>query len=223
MKIKNKFIILLTIFIVFYINVITKNEKIDLLTLGDEISVNYEEKTYNDFLIEYLKEKKKFNSYINNYNCQDCRITDLINKINNNEEIKINDKKITIQNSIKNSEIITISIGMKQIINNVKKNSIYIDISELMNDIDILLTKIRKLNKNKIIFIGLYNPTLNHNTDNIIKYSNKKLVNLLNKHNVIYINAYNIFKNNNHLVYNFIPNIDGHKLISQNIINNLKK
>ena len=32
MKIKNKFIILLTIFIVFYINVITKNEKIDILT-----------------------------------------------------------------------------------------------------------------------------------------------------------------------------------------------
>ncbi len=215
-------IFLITILIINY----TKSNKIYYISLGDELgkginSNNYEDIGYSDFIKEYLEKNNKLKYYTKDFSDTDIRVTDLIRKIENNEE-----KEITIQNALKNSDLITISAGLNEIYNkyNTDKRDLYNYIDEIIYNVDYLLNLIRKINQNSIYFLGFYNAVNSKELDKYIEYANNKLIKTCNKYNVKYVDLYNLFKNNKHLIYNInniYPNKDGYKLISNEILKNM--
>lgn len=221
-----KILLLVILIITFIISTSFTNDKLSYITIGDGLSKginynNYQTIGYSDYIADYLKKNNKLNNYSKDFTNENNRITDIINEINNNTSIN----NITIQETIKKADILTISVGMNEIIYkyNDKINSgyMYEYIDDLINDLEILLNKITKLNKNKIFLLSLYNPKENKELDKYIKYTNNKIINLLNNYNITYIDTYKIFNNNKHLIYNknnYYPNQDGYKLIAKEII-----
>lgn len=225
---------LLILPIVFLITIIimifTKDNKIYYLSLGDELSKginynNYEGIGYSDFVKEFLEKNNKLKYYTKEFSDTDIRTKDLILKIKNNEE-----KNMPIQNALKKSDLITISIGLNEIYtkylaNNIE-NEIYDYIDEMMYNLKDLINLIKKYNNKEIIFIGYYNPKNEKDLDKYILYANNKLDEICNKTNIKYVNIYNIFKSNAHLIYNLnniYPNTDGYILIAKEVIKSIKK
>ena len=129
------------------------------------------------------------------------------------------------------ADIITISIGLNEVLyklQNEKLNSyeMYSYIDTIINDIDELIDIIKRYCKEDIFILGYYNPFDSIEIDNYIKYANNKLIDISKQKDIIFVDLYNIFKNKKNIFtnpQNYYPNIDGYKLISQEIINQIKK
>ena len=193
-------IIVLSIFLIY---LTTLDKKIYYLSLGDQISLgmtkeNYYEKSYTNYIKEYLEEKNLLETYINSYEEQGKRITDIINDINNNKEIEETNK--TLKNSLIKSDLITISVGTNDIIakiNNINKNEINYkilneNINSIIEDLDKLLKLIREYCKEDIIMIGIHIITDDEKIQELINYANEKFKETSEKYNITYINMYEI-------------------------------
>jgi len=219
--------IILSIFIIY---LTTIEKKVYYLALGDEIALGmtkegYFKTSYTDYIKEYLENKKILEIYINNYITQGYRITDLINDINNNKETRINQKTVTIKNSLIKADLITLSIGTNDImskIDNVNKltkidyNNLYKNIDEILKDLDILLKQIREYCKEDIILVGIYVNAKNEKLKEILKYANEKFKEKSENYNIKYINLYEIIESNGEL--NIYPNEQEYEKISTSII-----
>ena len=233
MKLLKRIIFLLTIIIILLINVYTKDNKIYYISLGDGLSLgvnsnNYISNGYSDYIKEYLENNKRLKFYTKEFSKEDARITDIINDIKNNREITIDNKKITLQYALSKSNIITISLGLNEILykysNNTNMSYMYDYIDSYIKDMNKLLELIGKYNNRTIFILGYYNPINHQELDKYIIYANDKLINLCNKNKINYVDLYNIFKNNNNLIYNInnsYPNSDGYKLIANEILKKL--
>lgn len=229
MKLIKKLLLPIILFILFFVT-IKKDNKISYLSLGDALSkgINYEGNLstgYSDYVRDFIQKKGILKRYTKDFSDEDIRITDLINIINDNISIKQNNEKITIQNAIKNADLITLSIGMNEIVNkyqsNLSESKMYKYIDECMNDMNILIKKIAKLENKNIYILGFYNPYVDKSFDKYIKYANNKIIDISSKNKLNYVNLYKIFDNNKHLIYNinnYYPNEDGYKLIANEII-----
>ena len=114
--------------------------------------------------------------------------------------------------------MVTLSIGTNDIIN---VSSIALDNSyviEVMNDMENLLSLIRKYCKEKIITIGYLNNSENY------KIASEKYKQLCEKYDIIYIdssellNDFKYFPNPN----NIHPSKEGYEIIANEIISNLQ-
>ena len=229
-----KILFCIILLLIFLIGIIVKDNKISYISIGDGLSKgmnynNFKSVGYSDYLYNYLKKYNKIELYTKDFSNENNRITDLIDDINNNISTIIDNKKIYIQNAIKNADILTISIGMNEILykysNHVNNGYMYSYIDECISDMDKLLKIITKLNNNDIFLLGYYNPTNDLELDNFIKYTNNKISILCNNYKINYIDTYNIFNNNKHMIYsknNYYPNQDGYKLIANAVKNKLK-
>ena len=228
-----KIILILLLISIFLIGINVKDNKISYISIGDGLSKgmnynNFESIGYSDYLYNYLKKNNKIELYTKDFSNENNRITDLIDDINNNISININNKKIYIQNAIKNADILTISIGMNEILykygNHVNDGYMYSYIDECISDLNKLMKIITKLNNKDIFLLGFYNPTDDNELDEFIKYTNNKIKDLFSNYKINYVDTYNIFNNNKHLIYNknnYYPNQDGYKLIANSIKNKL--
>ena len=210
-----KIILVLFLFLSCYlIYNITEKKSLSCLVIGDKIADN-----------QYLKENNIITEYNNNYINKDYRITDLINVIKYNEEIEIDNKKISIHRLLKNNDILIISIGMNDIyykINEDTKN-IYTYINNIVNNMEILLEEINQYNYKKVIVLGFYNITNKHN--DLFTYLNYKMKRITNKYNYEYLELNNILKNNPYYLENsnnFNLNNKGYNEISKIIVEKLK-
>ena len=193
-------IIILSIFLIY---LTTIDKKVYYLALGDQISLGmtkdgYYELSYTNYIKEYLEEKGKLETYIDDYLTQGYRITDIINDINNNKEIE--ETKKTLKNALIKADLITISIGTNDIIakidneNKLSKidyNKLYKNINEITNDLDKLLNLTREYCKEDIILIGIYINTNNEKLNEIINNANEKFKETANKYNITYIDLLN--------------------------------
>ena len=210
-----KIILVLFLFLSCYlIYNLTEKESLSCLVIGDKIADN-----------PYLKENNIITEYNNNYINQDYRITDLINIIKYNEEIEIDNKKISIHRLLKNNDILIISIGMNDIyykINEDTKN-IYTYINNMVNNMEIFLEEINQYNYKKVIVLGYYNITNKHN--DLFTYLNYKIKKIVEKYNYTYIETDKIIKNNPNLLknnQNYQLNETGYNEFSKIIVENLK-
>ena len=221
-----KILLVIILVLIFFIGINVKDNKISYISIGDGLSKgmnynNFESIGYSDYLYNYFKKDNDVELYTKDFSNENNRITDLIDDINNNISTTIDNKKIYIQNAVKNADILTISIGMNEILykysNHVNNGYMYSYIDECISDMDKLLKIITKLNKNNIFLLGFYNPNDDLELDDFIKYTNNKISILCNKYKVNYIDTYGIFNNNKHMIYcknNYYPNQDGYKLIA---------
>ena len=97
----------------------------------------------------------------------------------------------------------------------------YNELEIIINNVNQILSKIRKISNAKIYFLGFYNIYDNKEIDNKIIYTNSKIENLCKKYKIDYIDLYNIFKNKKYLFYindNNLPNKDANIMISNEIL-----
>lgn len=212
---------------IFLIYLTTIDKKVYYVSLGDEISLGmtkegYYEKSYPIYIKEYLEEKKKLEIFIDDYETQGYRITDLINDINNNKEVEETNK--TIKNVLIKADLITVSIGTNDIISKINTektltkidyNRLYKNIDEIINDFDKLLKLIREYCKEDIILIGINIQTEDEKLNEIINYANEKFKETSDKYKIKYVD---IFKEESH-EFKIYPTKEEYKQISQQIIN----
>ena len=204
--------ILLVIFI-FIIYKANENNLIDYMVIGDSISQglnSYGNKTYgyNDYLKSYLENNNLLHKYNDFFSKNKYYIKDLTSDIVNNKNIIYNDKNYNIKKELRESDILTISIGMDELTELLNKKPIYeeikSDLDKIINDMDDLLKIIKKYSKTKIILIGYYNPfnTYDKNTERIFSYLADKYTYLSKKYNIEYVDIYNIIKKDK----SYLPN-----------------
>ena len=191
-------LVFLIVFLIYYFNA---NEKIYYVSIGDYLSygINNFEKSDSGYST-ILKDnyKKNLENYVNYSSYDDYRVMDLINDINYNKSVIYEEKEYKIQNLLIKANIMTISIGMNDLI--YKKNLNYNYIDNLLDDIDNLLILIRKYNKDEIYFLGFYDII---NNNDLIEYTNKRLMNICRKNKIKYV----------------YPTNEGYKYISDRILN----
>ena len=230
-KHKKLILLLIVIISVFKIYKINNKNNISYTSLGDGYSkgidsyyqTNY---GYSDYLKDYLKETDKLNFYNKTFTNKSASIDSLykdilINKKENNYNIK---------RTLRESEILTISIGINDLIyklaiteeiNEYKLDRIIEEINISLNQ---LIKEIRKYYQKDIYIIGYYKP----NTNNYYLIKGIEKLNNLYKNNkdIIYIyseklekNPYKYFSNPS----NFYPNSIGYKEISTEIVEKINK
>ena len=204
-------IIFIIVFLIYFFN---KSEKIYYVSLGDYLSFginnfNKVDNNYSDNVKKYYNDI--LDNYVNYSTYDDYRVMDLLNDINYNKTITYNGKEYKMQNLLIKANLITISIGMNDLI--YKKNLNYDYADELILDIEKLLVLIRKYNKDEIYFLSLYNII---NNKELIKYTNQKIESICKKNK---INFVDISLLNNYIIKSTYPTNDGYTYISEKILN----
>lgn len=205
MKLFKRIFVILIILITILIYYKFENKKINY------VAINITEKeNYSDYFVKNIKKLGKFNKILETKMSSE----ELLEDIDNNIEIFEN---VTIQNIINSASIITIMLNPNEIYNTKTYNELEI----IINNINQILSKIRKISNAKIYFLGFYNIYDNKEKDNKIIYTNSKIENLCKKHKIDYIDLYNVLKNRKYLFYindNNLPNKDANIMISNEIL-----
>lgn len=224
--------IFLILFIILFIYLFTKDNKIYYLSLGDELKIqsNNENKySYTKYISDYLENSNKLEKTINNYYKDNMRTIDLIEMINNNEKSNINNKNVTIQNSLIKADLVTLSIGNNDLISKFSLYELYDD-SEMYNyiddylvDLEKLFKLVRKYCKEKIIFIGYYNIFNNNELDKYYKYLIDRVKKLTKIYDIDNLDMYEEFNNLKYRSKYLYPSEEGYKYIGQEIIKIINK
>ena len=205
MKLFKRIFVILIILITILIYYKFENKKINY------VAINITEKeNYSDYFVKNIKKLGKFNKILETKMSSE----ELLEDIDNNIEIYEN---VTIQNIINSASIITIMLNPNEIYNTKTYNELEI----IINNINQILSKIRKISNAKIYFLGFYNIYDNEEKDNKIIYTNSKIENLCKKYKIDYIDLYNVLKNRKYLFYindNNLPNKDANIMISNEIL-----
>ena len=212
---------ILVFFITFLIYFFNRSEKVYYLSLGDQLSYginnfNKVNNSYSNNIKDFYKDTLE--NYVNHSSYDDYRVMDLINDINYNKVVEYNNKEYKLQNLLIKANLITISIGMNDLIyrKNISTN-LYEYTDELINDIENLLKLIRKYNKDEIYLLSFYNIIDN---DSLIKYVNNRIEIICNKNK---INFVNIKELNKYIIDNIYPTNDGYEYITNKILDFTKR
>ncbi len=214
--IKKIIISLILVVVVMLIYIIFKDDKIYYLYLGDGRVNNI-----NDLVVENLNSKNILEVYNTNFVSDNYRTTDLINFIKENQK---NSDSQTIQNNIIKADVIVLSIGENDFINNLElsyqmsKDDLYKRFQQYYFDLDILFSNLKDISKEKIFYIGFYNNTKNHELDEFFNYINKTLESLCIKYNIYYIDVMSLLEINDYEFDMSSLNSSGDFKVSQEIL-----
>ena len=205
----------------------TDGEKINVLALGDGLSTgmtiyHVEGYDYNDYLIEYLNENQKLGTYYKSFNEVDETASNLAMKINNN--VTTIEKKIKIKQAIKEADIITLSLGMDELNNYVKKNTLgTTKINGFLHKYEEVMRLLRNVNDKKIYCIGLYESNLINKTK--IEKINTEIQKIAKKNNITFIDITDITEYKEFFLQknNYYLNYKGQEYIFNKIKNTFSK
>ena len=222
-----KIILVLIIFIAcYFIYNLTIDKKVSYLTLGDILSKGTNEygvsnNGYSNYIRDYLKDKGMLKEYNNTFTSNDYRMLDIIRILSYNEK----KDNYSLNRLIKESDIITVSLGMSEIYNKILNNNqnIYTYIDSLINDYTKIMNYINKFHHQKVIILGYYNVL--GTKDDIFDYANYKLEIECQKREFIYVDLSKILSNNPNYFSKkdtFVPNLEGYEKISQIIVEKIQ-
>ncbi len=228
-KIKLVILILLTSSTYFIYN-LTNKSNITYISLGDSISlgensygaISY---SYSDYFKDYLDKNDKLSFYDKSYTSKNKTITDLYNDLLIEETMTINNSNHNIRRLLSDADIVSISIGLNDVILEVNRENYITDykenriVEEITKKYKKLITEIRKYYKNPIYVIGYYENNTKY--DSILQKLNEKYKNICKKDNDIFINT-NIISNEEKYFdspSSYYPNTKGYKEIANLMIN----
>jgi len=216
--------IFLILSIVLFIGIIynfTKDDKIYYLNIGDGIaigkSVNTESYGYDKYIIKYLKNSNSFEKYSNSYTNVNYRTTDLIALIKSNTT---NNEKSILNDLIK-ADITTISIGINDLLPYLNNDTLLLEEKtyEIIKDFENLFSILRSNSKEKIFFIGIYNPNLSLEYKDLLRQINDLLKIKIKEYEIEYIDIFEEMAKNDNLDSSSIyPTQSGYKMIADKVI-----
>lgn len=187
--------IILSIFIIYKINIDKKVYYVDIN------GTTYENETYDQYIVRYLKTQEKLEKYINSFTTTDYRITDLIRDIETNKVITINGKEQTLQNALIKADLLTIKLGDNELnykINTTEINELFDYCDTLITDIESLFLLLRKYCKEEIYFLGLYNTNSDYYSE-IYDYLNLKIADLSEQYDIKFIDTGDLLDENENI------------------------
>lgn len=201
------------VFIIYYVNL---DDKVYFFSIGDYLTVGNSNVNYQESVEEYLKKQDLLEKMVNYSKTGDYRIIDLINDIENNTTFKYQGKEYTLNNALIKADVISISIGMNDLLyNNLINDDMYEYVDEVIKDLDILFELVRKYSKEKVLIFNYYN----FSDDKLAQYTNKRLENLANKYEFKVIDISDIKDYLNEGIY---PSNNYYDKLGQKVINYLK-
>lgn len=220
--------ILSCILIVFLIFIFAKDNKINYLSIGDTLtrginSYDTYGNGYNDYVKNYLKRNNLLRSFNSDY--YNNSIIGFESDIINNKTIVINDKEYYIKKMLRESDLLVISIGMDELAYyfNSDVNKVHQEFDKMLLNLEDFINVIRDYAKNKVLFVGYYNPSDRYSSDidELFYYIENSLEKMLNKYDVDYIKLYEKVKEKKYLDNsdNYHLNSKGYLMIANEIIN----
>ena len=144
-------IFLLIIFTIFMIYKNNHNHYYNYTSLGDGYakginSYGIEEYGYSDFIKDSLQKSKKLKLYTKDYTSKDESINNLYDAIATNEKITINHSEKNIKEILRESNLVTITIGLNDLIYHIAitPNLNEYKLNSIMNNIKKELTRLIK-------------------------------------------------------------------------------
>lgn len=233
---KIKILVLLSSIVFIYIiyNFNNKNY-INYVALGDNLALGENSYgmitySYSDYFKDYLEKNKKLTLYTKDYSKKKYTIKNLYNDILLDSKIQIGKYTYNIKQVLRDSDILSISIGLNDIIyeyNTTNKllteyqedriiDNVFFNYKELINEIKKYYTK-------KIYILGYY--TNNTKYDNLILKLNKKYKNYASKNNFYYIDISDLGRNKDYFdnPNSYYPNANGYRKIAEKLIKTYEK
>ncbi len=214
-------LIVLATYIIYKVN---DNELIDYMSLGDSINQginSYGNKSfgYNDYLRSYLENNDLLHKYNSYYSKNSYTISELTDDIDSNKEVLYDDKTYNIKKELREADLVTISIGMDELIEILANNNLNdfeklkVELDKLSSDMEELIKSVTSLSKGEIILIGYYNPYNDNSKDmaKIFAYINDKYERIAKEYKITYVDIYNEIKKDE----KYLPNKDDYHLTSQ--------
>ena len=211
------FIICLIIFLIFKFN---NHHNITYISLGDSFALGKNsygqfDYGYSDYVKDYLEKNNKLNKYFKTFSEEDASINTLYQSISLNKKIKLKDREFNLKQSLREANILTLSIGI---------NDLIYKLSILDNLDKTSIDKIKKYYPKEIYVVGYYNIYPENTT---YEYAIKELNKIYKKNkDVIYIDTFGLLNNNHKYIPNFLnyyPTAEGYKIISEQIIIKISK
>ncbi len=235
---KKLIVLFSVIFLTFIIYKVNANNLIDYMSIGDSLDLginSYGNNTYSyhDYLKNYLDNNNLLNKTYFYYSKNNYKIEELLNDINNNKKIVFKDKTYNIKKDLREADLITIAIGMDELISIIEyngtlnnKNEVYLKVDKLISNMDKLVNYIKKMSSSNIIIIGYYNPyqTNNLEINRLFSYINDKYNTIAKKYKVTYIDIYEVIKSSKEYLPNYKDyhlNSKGYLKIASKIIEKL--
>lgn len=203
------FLLFLSCYLIYTLN--NDNTK-KYLAVGDTVADN-----------PYIKSNSKI-KYDNHFVNKDYRIIDVLNIIKYNQELKVNDKTLSIHRLLKEADILIIGVGMNDIYIKLNNNTkyIYTYINEMTNNMELLLNEISRYYYDEVYILGYYNIT--DNNDDIFTYLNYKIKKLVSAKGYNYLDLSNVIKENYlEKKENYYLNNAGYYQINKLIVEKTKK
>jgi lysophospholipase L1-like esterase len=218
---KKIFLILLIVLFIVVIYNFTKDDKIYYLNIGDGVAIgkseNNETYGYDKYIIDYLEKSNSFEKYSNSYTNVNYRSTDIIALIKNNAA----NNKISILNDLIKADITTISIGINDLLPYLNDNTLLLEEKtyEIVKDFENLFYMLRSNSKEKIFLIGIYNPNLSFEYNELLKKINNLLRIKVKEYDIQYIDIFEEMEKLENLGSDSIyPTQAGYKMIASKVI-----
>lgn len=222
-----------------------ESNKINYIALGDSVAEgmnSYGEIVYGypDYISDYLKENERLTFYTKGFSKSGYTTENVKNDIENNKTIEVDGKKVNIKEALRESDLVTISIGANDFIKHLEIIDIpskLTNLKESKKEIDAigikvkeLLILIKKYAKNQIILVSYYNPlpalqSVKSEIDELIKYANNVYEDICDDLDITYVNVFDIFDGNDKYLPNPIdihPTTEGYKEIANRIIKEIE-
>lgn len=219
-------IVILLIFLIFKLN--NKNNQ-NYISLGDGYALGKNsygqiDYGYSDYFKDYLSTNNYLNRYIKSFSVETMTINSLIDNISINKKIVLNNKEYNLKQTLRESTILTLSIGLNDLIyqmslsEELTNSTIDKIISNIEKDYKKLIREIKKYYQYDIYIVGYYSV----NTNNYLNKGIRKLNNIYrNDKDVIYIDTYTLFESNKSYrsrSQSIYPNNKGYEAISRQIV-----
>ena len=229
---KKKVVVLILLSLsVFFVYNLTDKKITRYITLGDSFSKgenSYGGYTYGyeDYLQDFIRKTNKVD-FIDIYSNKNENITSLYNNFVENEREIINGNNYNIKKILAEANIVTISIGLNDIIYevNVDKNVLRTQYKEdkivdyTFNKFKKLMNEVLKYSTNNIYIIGY--PERNNEYKYLIRKLNQKYKKYCKKEKIYFINTNIILDKEQYFDQknSIFPNTKGYEKIAKKIIN----
>lgn len=234
------FLFALLLVFITYNSFSKENKKINYIALGDSIaegmnSYSIVDYGYTDYIKDYLEDKELLSFYTKKYAVSGYRTRDLKNDIEDNKVVEQDNKKIYLKEALRESDLVTLTIGANDLIKTISLDNIeetILNVRETKQEIDKILERekdiiilIKKYAKRQIIVTGYFNPfprLINYksNIDELVKYYNNHLNDLCDELEVDFVDIFEILDGNIKAFpnpMNIHPNKYGYELIYKEV------